>query len=74
MLKIKASDLKQGDAILVERWSNLRMRVAPTTCTVMSVQECPGGNLNIMAKAQDGFNEYVTDIVAPANAEFVASR
>ena len=73
MKKIKASDLKQGDVIRVERWSSLWKRVESTTCTVMNVQECPGGNLNIMAKSLDGFKEYVTDIFTPAVAEFVAA-
>lgn len=73
MLKIKASDLKQGDVIRTECWSNLWMRMKPIACTVMSVRECPGGNLIIMAKAKDGLQEYLTDIFTPAAAEFVAA-
>lgn len=73
MKKIKASDLKQGDVIHAYLWSNLWMRVALTTCTVMSVQDCPGGNLSIMVKAKDGLNEYLTDIFTPAAAEFAAA-
>ena len=73
MEKIKASELKQGDVIRVELWSNLWKKVAPTTCTVMDVHEWPGGNLSIMAKAMDGLKAYVTDIFTSADAEFVAA-
>lgn len=69
MAKVKASDLKQGDVIRVVRWSNLWMRMAPTTAMVMDVAVF-GKNLSIMAKAKDGLNEYITDIFTPADAEY----
>ena len=66
---VKAKTLKQGDVILVIRWSNLWKRMAPTTATVMDVTAF-GNNLNIMAKAQDGMNEYITDIFTNEDDEY----
>lgn len=69
MEMVKAKTLKQGDVIRAVRWSNLWMRMAPTTATVMDVTAF-GQNLNIMAKARDGLNEYITDIFTHEDAEY----
>ncbi|MBR3973037.1 MAG: hypothetical protein IKJ99_03685 [Oscillospiraceae bacterium] len=69
MAKVKASTLKQGDVIRVVRWSNLWMRMAPTTATVMDVTVF-GKNLSIMAKVKDGMNEFVSDIFTAADFEY----
>ena len=65
----KAIELKVGDVIRTEQWSNLWKRIVPTTCTVMDVQQF-GSNCNIMAKMKDGFKEVVIDLFAASDFEY----
>ena len=65
----KASELKVGDVIRTEHWSNLWKRIVPTTCTVMDVQK-NGATCNIMAKMKDGFNEVVINLFATSDYEY----
>lgn len=68
-MMVKAKDLRQGDVIRVEHWSNLWKRVASTTATVLDVI-VSGGNRSVMAKFDDGFSEYISDIFTAADAEY----
>lgn len=70
--KIKATELKRGDAFITDMWGNLWKRVSPHTCVVMSVTERPGGNLNIMVKARENGStmDYVVDVSATPDTEY----
>ena len=69
MIKVKAKDLRQGDVIRIEHWSNLWKRVVPTTAIVLSVNEF-GSRRCIFARVQDGLNEFLSDICADAETEY----
>lgn len=59
----KANELRTGDTIKTETYSNLWGRMIETTAVVMGVTFF-GENASVMVKAKDGFKEIVTEIFA----------
>ncbi len=69
---IKASDLKQGDVIVVDKFSGLYLEKVPTPCTVLNVAVNTGGSFNISAKAKQLAKEFMTTIYARPDTVFDA--